>query len=184
MKQTEQITTSRLSQNFVAVWFGSWALAMLLLVSSFIQYAWLVPLSAQAETSSFSQVDNQVLSEANRVRQLNGLPALSVDSSLNRAATAKAKDMLQAGYFAHFYNQKTPWQFIDATGYTSWHYAGENLAKNYTDPVTLVEAWLESPTHRENLLSDKYDRTGIATVSGVNKNGESVTLTVQLFTGS
>lgn len=184
MKQTEQSTTSQSSQRFIAVWFGSWAIAMLLLVSSFIQYAWLTPLSAQAESSSFAQVDNQVLTEANRVRQLNGLSMLQQDSSLSQAAAAKAKDMLQAGYFAHYYNQKTPWQFIDATGYTNWHYAGENLAKNYTDAESMVEAWLNSPTHRDNLLSSKYDRTGIATVSGVNENGEAVTLTVQLFTGS
>jgi len=170
-------------QRVVAVWFGAWALSMLLLTASFIQYTWLIPASAQASQSRASLAES-VVAGANQVRQAQGLGELEVDARLTEAAQVKAQDMIRRGYFAHFYQQSSPWQFIDATGYTNWHFAGENLAKNYNTANDLIGAWLASPTHRDNLLSDHYDRTGVATATGQMPSGEKVTVTVQLFTGS
>lgn len=171
--------------NLIKVWFGAWALAMLALTASFIQYAWLSPVTVQASpVVAQSSLAKAVISEANLVRQQQGLSTLTTDDRLTQAAQIKAQDMIRRGYFAHFYQQSTPWQFIDATGYTDWHFAGENLAKNYSTADDLISAWLASPAHRDNLLSDRYDRTGVATISGQTPTGEMVTVTVQLFTGS
>jgi uncharacterized protein YkwD len=171
--------------NLVAIWFGAWAIGMLALTAAFIQSTWLTPVAAQAAVAgASSSLAERVISQANQVRQQQGLDVLSTDARLTQAAQVKAEDMIRRGYFAHFYQTSTPWQFIDATGYTDWHFAGENLAKNYNTADDLISAWLASPAHRDNLLSTKYHQTGVATVTGRTPVGELVTVTVQLFTGS
>lgn len=179
------LTWAERNQRWLAIWFGTWALSMLALTASFIQYAWLSPVSVQAAAGSVTdELASAVIREGNLVREANGLADLAVDGRLTQAAQAKANDMLRRGYFAHYYQDSNPWQYIDATGYTDWHRAGENLAKNYQTAPSMVAAWLASPTHRANLLSADYTSTGVATATGLSSDGQTVTVTVQLFTGS
>jgi len=69
--------------------------------------------------------------------------------------------------------------FIKSSGYT-YALAGENLAKNFTDSGGVVNAWMASPTHRDNILKSGYRDVGFAIVNGV-LNGEETTLVVQMF---
>ena len=59
-------------------------------------------------------------------------------------------------------------------------YAGENLAKNFGGSKEVVDAWYKSPSHRENLINDKYTDVGFAVVNGV-LDGYETTLVVQMF---
>jgi hypothetical protein len=61
-----------------------------------------------------------------------------------------------------------------------YEYAGENLAKNFLFSKNVVEAWMDSPTHRENVLRPEYTDVGFAVVNDV-LNGEETTLVVQMF---
>lgn len=99
---------------------------------------------------------------------------------LDQAAELKAGDMSQLGYFAH--NSPTgvtPWFWFKKVGYV-FLYAGENLAINFTDANEVRDAWLASPLHRANLLNVKFKEIGMATVSGVYKDGPTIYV-VQLF---
>jgi hypothetical protein len=88
--------------------------------------------------------------------------------------------MFSNNYWAHFSPQgKSPWDFIVGAGYT-YTLAGENLAKNFNDSVGVVDAWMNSPSHRENLLKPGYKEIGFAVVNGT-LNGEETTLVVQMF---
>lgn len=121
-----------------------------------------------------------LLSTTNTKRQENGLPALALNSQLSAAAAAKASDMFAKGYWAHISpSGTTPWEFIKGAGY-AYTVAGENLAKNFSDSGGVVEAWMNSPTHRENILKGNYKEVGFAIVNGV-LNGEETTLVVQMF---
>ena len=94
-----------------------------------------------------------LVSLVNSSRAEQGLGALSVNGQLVSAATAKANDMLENDYFAHTSpSGKTPWDFISASGY-SYVYAGENLAIGYNDSSELHSAWMNSPSHRENIMN-------------------------------
>lgn len=116
----------------------------------------------------------------NAERQKKGLPPVSENSSLDQAAALKAQNMLSENYWAHFApSGKTPWDFILGSGY-KFTYAGENLAKNFYNSDDVVVAWMNSPTHRDNLLNPKYQDIGIAVVEGV-LNGQQTTLVVQMF---
>jgi hypothetical protein len=88
--------------------------------------------------------------------------------------------MATLGYFAHDSPTGiTPWHWFREVGYT-FLYAGENLAINFIDATEIRDAWLASPTHRANLLDVKFKEIGMATVSGVYKDGPAIYV-VQMF---
>ena len=88
--------------------------------------------------------------------------------------------MLAKDYWAHVAPDGTqPWKFFTDAGY-KYRYAGENLARDFSDASTAVEAWMASPTHRDNVLSSKYKDIGIAVVEG-DLAGVDTTIIVELF---
>lgn len=117
---------------------------------------------------------------SNSQRQNNGLGILTYNEKLSQAARQKAQDMFNKNYWAHYGpNGETPWNFILGAGY-QYEYAGENLAKNFLFSDGVVDAWMASPTHRENILRPEYTDVGYAVLNGVI-NGEETTLVVQMF---
>ena len=123
---------------------------------------------------------DEVVSLTNEKRVSAGLQPLSYNSTLADAARRKAANMLAENYWAH--NSPSgisPWHWFQQADYKYTH-AGENLAKDFASTDRMVEAWMNSPTHRENIVSDKFDEIGIAVVPG-NLLGEDTVLVVQLF---
>ena len=122
----------------------------------------------------------KLLAATNAKRQASGLTPLALDGQLSAAAARKAADMLGNNYWSHTSPKgATPWQFITESGYT-YTVAGENLAKNFSDSQGVVEAWMASATHRDNILKSSYRDVGFAVVNGI-LNGEETTLVVQMF---
>lgn len=128
-----------------------------------------------------ANIDQKILIElTNKQRQAKGLPPVTENSALDKAAVLKAQNMFEENYWAHFApSGKTPWDFMLGSGY-KFTFAGENLAKNFYNSEDIVAAWLASPTHRDNLLNPKYKDIGIAAVEGT-LNGQKTTLIVQMF---
>jgi len=122
----------------------------------------------------------KVLSQTNDQRQKLGLPLLQYNPVLSQSAAAKAQDMFASNYWAHNSpSGKTPWDFFKSVGY-QYSIAGENLAKDFYDTDGLIKAWMNSPTHRDNIVNTKYQEIGIAVVNGT-LNGVKTTLVVQHF---
>lgn len=116
----------------------------------------------------------------NKQRIQNNLTPLKLNNELSQAAEKKARDMFEKNYWAHYSpTGATPWDFILSTHY-SYEYAGENLAKNFLFSQNTVDAWMNSPTHRDNILKSEYEDVGYAVVNGI-LNGEETTLVVQMF---
>src|SRR3989338_3522795 len=129
---------------------------------------------------SYSVSDVDILSLTNQIRQENGLSLLNLNNELPQAAEEKAKDMFSKNYWAHFAPDGTsPWYFIKNTNY-NYIYAGENLAKGFTSSQDVVNAWMNSPSHKENMLSGKYKDVGFAVLRG-NLSGEDTVLVVEMF---
>jgi len=123
---------------------------------------------------------SQVLDLINKERVTQGENTLALNDQLNQAALAKAVDMFNEQYWAHNSpSGKTPWVFVQGTGYR-YAIAGENLARDFGDTQNMVNAWMASPSHKANILQEKYRDTGIAVVDG-KLNGVETTLVVQLF---
>jgi hypothetical protein len=122
----------------------------------------------------------EIIRLTNEDRQAQGLAPVKLDSQLTAAALQKASDMFARNYWAHVSPTGTqPWFFITQAGYT-YRYAGENLARDFSDPQSVVQAWMNSPSHRENLLNSRYEDIGVAVVDG-NLEGRETTLVVQMF---
>ncbi len=122
----------------------------------------------------------KVIDLTNQERLKLGQEPLQYNSVLSDSAIEKAQDMFANDYWAHNSPQgKTPWDFLRQHGY-EYSVAGENLAKDFYDTDSMVRAWMNSPTHRENILNPKYQEIGIGVVNGV-LNGVKTTLVVQHF---
>jgi uncharacterized protein YkwD len=123
---------------------------------------------------------DDVVRLTNEKRAEAGLPPLTYSPDLSRAALEKGDDMITKDYWAHVAPDGTqPWYFFNDVGY-KYRYAGENLAKDFSTAQAAVDAWMASPSHKENILSSKYDDIGIAVVEG-DMNGVDTTIIVQLF---
>ena len=99
----------------------------------------------------------KLLELTNTKRSENGLSPLTLNSSLSDAARRKANDMLSSNYWAHNNptTGATPWTFVKASGY-SYELAGENLAKNFMFSSDVVQGWMDSKSHRDNLLKSQF----------------------------
>lgn len=139
--------------------------------------AFLGPLSSARAAGMES---GSILSLMNEARNTGDLSPLTANEALNRAAEAKAEDMIKNDYFAHTSpDGRTPWHWLKKAGYV-YKYAGENLAVNYTDAEEQHGAWMNSKTHRENILNKNYQEVGIAMIPG-KIGGENSYITVVFF---
>lgn len=122
----------------------------------------------------------QLVSITNKKRAEVGLPALALDPKLSQAAELKAQDMFAKDYWAHNSPDGiTPWVFIKQSGY-NYVYAGENLARGFNSAEDVVNAWMASPKHKENMLFKNYNDVGF--YIGVGKlKGEETLLVVEEF---
>jgi len=122
----------------------------------------------------------EIVRLTNQSRMEKELAPLTENEKLKEAAQKKAYDMISNNYFSHTSPAgKTPWYWFRSSEY-EYRYAGENLAINYKDPLSQHTAWMNSPTHRENILDPNYQETGVAVLEGEIKN-KQVIISVQLF---
>ncbi|HUW22083.1 MAG TPA: CAP domain-containing protein [Candidatus Bathyarchaeia archaeon] len=123
---------------------------------------------------------DRLIEQTNQQRTQRGLTPLNNNPVLNEAARRKAGDMFALNYWAHNSpTGRTPWAFFRDAGY-DYSFAGENLARDFNDSDAVVVAWMDSPTHRDNVLNSNYQEIGIAVVDGMLE-GVETTLVVQLF---
>lgn len=121
-----------------------------------------------------------LLEKTNQERQKTGLEPLVINEALNQAALAKAQDMFTDQYWSHTApDGKQAWDFIKAANYV-YKYAGENLARDFSNDEEVVAAWMNSPSHRDNLLNREFTQMGLAVVTD-NLKGFETTLVVQIF---
>lgn len=122
----------------------------------------------------------KVVDLANQERASQNLPALAVNDLLVKAAEDKVEDMLKNNYFKHTSPAGlTPWHWLAKNGY-DYKYAGENLAMNFLSAENQNKAWMESQTHRANILNARYREIGVAVGQG-SINGRETIITVQEF---
>lgn len=134
---------------------------------------------SDASTASDITADS-VVALTNQSRAESGETALAVNVKLSQAAQAKAGDMIANDYFSHTSPAgTTPWNWIEKQNY-DYNYAGENLAMDFYSSDKMEEAWMASPTHRANILNDRYREVGVAVKEGVI-NGHDTILAVVMF---
>jgi uncharacterized protein YkwD len=111
---------------------------------------------------------NGLLNSTNAERSGNGLGNLSLNSKLNSSAQAKANDMVSKDYWAHNTpSGQEPWVFFDAASY-EYKKAGENLAYGFSTSSATVVGWMNSASHRANILDGAYTEVGFGFANSEN----------------
>lgn len=147
-----------------------------IIISIFATYIWAHPYVSAALSVNGNDVlayatnisPAGLLSATNSHRTSNGVAALSANSLLASAAQAKANDMVAKNYWSHVSpNGTQPWAFITAAGY-NYAAAGENLAYGFMTSADTVNGWMNSPSHRANMLNNTFTEVGFGIANSEN----------------
>ena len=128
------------------------------------------PSSAYASTASSTQaMEDQVIKLVNVQRSRRGLQTLKKNATLAKIARYKAQDMVNRHYFSHISpTYGSPFKMMENFG-IRFSAAGENIAMGQRTPQQVMNAWMNSPGHRANILSPSYTQIGVGFAK--NKNG-------------
>ena len=102
--------------------------------------------------------ENAVLYWTNVERARHGLAALKTTDALSNASYTRAKELLTN--YDHTRPNGQRWTTVFAANGISYGCAAENIAVGYSTPCSVVNAWMESTGHRNNILSEKYTYMG------------------------
>ena len=135
--------------------------------------------SATPDRTSENQLSKaeMILKLVNQERQKAGVPALELSTKLTDIANTKAKDMADKNYFSHQSpTYGSPFDMLKHFG-VSYSYAGENIAAGQKSAQEVMNSWMNSSGHRQNILNKNYTQLGV----GYYEGGQYGTEWVQLF---
>ncbi|MBH0008361.1 cell wall-binding repeat-containing protein [Salinibacterium sp. SWN1162] len=117
-------------------------------------------LAFSSPTPAAASGEGTILSLVNNARAAEGLGPLKLDSSLSSVSSAWAKKMAANGVMAHNPNYSSQIK-------SGWTRAAENVARGWTSPTAVHDAWMDSSGHRANIMGD-YTHIGISflTING------------------
>src|SRR5262245_8716234 len=134
--------------------------------------------STRRSTVALSVLESSLLARVNSVRRSHGLRTLTLSRGLTTAAAYHSQQMVLHGFFEHeSQGGGAFWKRIDrfyaARGFRSWE-VGENLAYGSPDlsANATVRMWMNSPGHRENLLSRHWREIGLGAIHVSSAGGE------------
>ena len=132
--------------------------------------------SQPQESNTVEAFVQEVIRLVNVERAKQNLPALTENKAVTALAQKKAQEMHDLGYFDH----KSPtygqtWDMYDAAG-IRWGAAGENIAMGQRTPEQVVNSWMNSKGHRENILNTDFSQIGVGYCAQDN-------IWVQMFLG-
>lgn len=134
--------------------------------------------TSRRTTVALSALESGVLARVNAVRRSHGLRGLKISRGLSAAAAYHSRQMVQHGFFEHesrgggsFWKRVE--RFYGSGGFRSWE-VGENLAYGSPDlgAAATVRMWMNSPGHRDNLLSRRWREIGLGALHVASAGGE------------
>lgn len=122
----------------------------------------------QTQDGDASQFEKEVVELTNQEREKQGLDPLEIDEELSKVARDKSKDMADNNYFDHNSpNYGSPFDMMEEYN-ISYSTAGENIAKGQSTPEEVVDGWMNSQGHRENILNGDFTHIGVGYVEQGN----------------
>ncbi|MFC5714042.1 CAP domain-containing protein [Thalassorhabdus alkalitolerans] len=122
--------------------------------------------TVQQQAQSESEFEQEVIRLTNEERTQRGLAPLESYSELSDVARLKSADMRDAGYFSHNSpNYGSPFDMMSSQG-IDYRGAGENIAAGQRTPQQVVDGWMNSQGHRENILRADFTHIGVGHVEG------------------
>ncbi len=155
-------------------------LAVLLLPHSVLSAETLLAKKNAAPTETEAYLHDSI----NRIRKEHRLPALKASAALRKVARDHSRYMAKSGYLGHGNGGGRDFRSrIEKAEVKGWRTLGENVGRSFgyrNNAEVIVSGWMESEPHRNNILSENFDMTGIGTAMA-----EDGTLyATQIFMGS
>ncbi len=130
-----------------------------------------------------TEMSQQTLLNATNAQRSNfSRSTLVLNNKLSSAAQAKANDMVARNYWSHNTpDGQEPWVFISGVNY-DYQKAGENLAYGFSSSNETINGWMNSPTHKDNLLDSEFTEVGFgfANSDDFNNSGQE-TIVVAMY---
>ena len=129
-----------------------------------------------ARTRSQDAVEQTIVDLVNQERTSRGLLPLTINTTLNYAAWFHSNQMATRSnrsadpgsamqHTLYGVNAPTPASRLDYAGYDDWRTYGENIAFGYATAVAVMQAWMNSPGHRANILNPDFTEIGVGVAS-------------------
>mgnify|MGYP001424804035 CR=1 FL=1 len=123
--------------------------------------------------------DENIINLTNQTRTELGLGALNANQLLSKAAYDKADAIFSTQEFGHNINGEKFSTWVHDAGY-DYQNVGENLAIDFVSSEGVMKAWMDSPSHKKNILNPKFQEIGVAVMTD-EFNGSNSTVIVQIF---
>jgi uncharacterized protein YkwD len=156
---------------------------LLLLTAGLATVCVLAPVASSKSTTPGVErraaIERAVGRELNRVRAAHSLQPLRIGDGLRVAAARHSRSMLELGFFEHTSPDGTSFdqrirRFYSDRGWRSWA-VGETLFSSSTAQISareIVTTWLESPPHRQVILSHLYRDAGVGVYFAPSASGQ------------
>ena len=149
--------------------------------AAFLAGFWVALAVAEQPLQALVSEESHVFDRVNLVRRAHDLIPLHYSGALAQVARLHAEEMLREGYLNHINpSGQSPLDRVQAAGVTGFRLLAENIAEtSVTGPhlPAIIDGWMQSMIHRENVLNPASNTTGIGVVSGPDGH----TIAVQLF---
>ena len=150
-----------------------YALFLLAVKAFLVSMIMFVPMDVYSSPIFLEEERDRILELVNQEREKVEIEGLNENDKLNESSALKVEDMVKGEYFSHHGpNGEDLKHYIDAAGY-KYILAGENLAVGFYDPQDIIDAWVASPSHYENIVENQYEDTGLSVQAGVYKGKQT-----------
>ena len=124
--------------------------------------------TSAGDNKAVSDYEKEVVNLVNNIRKEYGLSPLKLNSELSAVARLKSSDMREKGYFSHTSpTYGSPFDMMKTFG-IKYRTAGENIAMGYRTPQAVVDGWMNSKGHRENILNSSFTEIGVGYIANGN----------------
>jgi uncharacterized protein YkwD len=118
--------------------------------------------------------EQAIVEQTNEIRMKAGLSPLKRVSGLDNSSRYHVADMSNDNYFDHNTFDRTDGELVEVCDtwnriesfYTNWVALAENIAAGQRTPEMAMDGWMNSPDHRDNILSDSYWEIGVGFYEG------------------
>jgi len=177
LKKTQLKPVKEISSPFVYIK----RIALLIFALGIICFNAIVKIDVKAENNSEAITIENLLRAHNEYRKEQGVPELKLNNLLIISSGQKGEVMIDNQCWSHYCPAgKSPWDFFDNAQY-DYIYAGENLAEGYYTIDTVMQAWINSKTHRDNIVKPEFTEVGFSIFYGSYLNNSNNVLVVAHF---
>lgn len=122
------------------------------------------------QTKTNGTMEKEIIRLVNKERKKRGVAPVKEDTTLKKYTHFRSNDMAVANYFGHSSPKYGRWANFLYTSEYSFQLAGENLAAGFTSANAFVKGWMNSPSHKKNVLNPRFKRIGVTVVNGTKKS--------------